>query len=149
MDTNAVDLKSRIRSDLVTARKQRDKARVLVLTTLLSDIRNQEIESGGALDDEGVVRVLTRGIKQRADAAEQMRRGGREDVASIEEAQAELLRGYLPEAMSEEEVRSLVRRAMEAGVTQMGPLMAHIMPTIRGRFDGKEANRIVREELGT
>lgn len=149
MDTNVGDLKSRIQADLIAARKQRDKAKVLVLSTLRSDIRNKEIDTGRALDDEGVVEVIVHGIKQRSDSADQMRRGDREDLAAVEEAQAEVLRAYLPEGMSEEEVRALVRQAMEEGVTQMGPIMARIMPEIRGRFDGKEANRIVREELGS
>jgi uncharacterized protein YqeY len=80
-----------------------------------------------------------------------MRAAGREDLASKEESQAEVLSVYLPEGLSEDEVRALVRQAIadgaNQGANQMGPLMGRIMPQIRGRFDGKEANRIVREEL--
>ena len=141
------DLKSRLRSDLNDARRQRDKPRMLVLSTMLSDVRNMEIEDGEEADDERVIRVLARGIKQRKDAAEQMRAAGRAELAATEVAQAEVLSAYLPEAMSDVEVRALVREAIESGVDQMGPLMASLMPKIRGRFDGKEANRIVREEL--
>jgi hypothetical protein len=143
------DLQSRIQADLVTARKQRDKARLLILSTLRSDVRNSEIDSGRTLDDEGVIQVLTRGIKQRRDAAEQMRQGGREELAAVEDAQAAVLQSYLPAGLSEDEVRALVRAAIAEGADQMGPLMGRIMPQIRGRFDGKEANRIVREELET
>ncbi len=141
------DLKSRLRSDLNDARRQRDKARTLVLSTVLSDVRNMEIEDREDADDERVIRVLARGIKQRKDAAEQMRDAGREDLAATEDAQAEVLSVYLPEGMSDDEVRALVREAIESGIDQMGPLMASLMPKISGRFDGKEANRIVREEL--
>ena len=77
-----------------------------------------------------------------------MRDANRPELAEQEEAQAEILETYLPQQLSEEEVRALVREAMAAGADQMGPLMGRIMPQIRGRFDGKEANRIVREELG-
>ncbi len=143
----ASDLKSRLRSDLNDARRQRDKPRTLVLSTMLSDVRNLEIEDGEEADDERVIRVLARGIKQRKDAAEQMRAAGREELAATEDTQAEVLSAYLPEGMSDDEVRALVREAIESGVDQMGPLMASLMPKIRGRFDGKEANRIVREEL--
>ena len=143
----ASDLKSRLRSDLNEARKQRDKPRILVLSTVLSDVRNKEIEDGAEADDERVIRVLARGIKQRKDAAEQMRDAGREDLAATEDAQAEVLSVYLPEGMSDDDVRALVREAIESGIDQMGPLMASLMPKIRGRFDGKEANRIVREAL--
>ncbi len=147
MEPNTSDLKSRIQSDLTVARKARDKARVLVLSTLRSDIRNKEIDGGRELDDDGVIQVITRGIKQRQDSAEQMRKGGRDDLAAVEEAQSEVLRAYLPAGLGEDEVRALVRQAVADGLNQLGPLMARIMPQIRGRFDGKEANRIVREEL--
>lgn len=143
----STDLKSRIQADLVEARKARDKERVLVLSTIRSDIRNREIDSGESLDDDGVIQVVSKAIKQRRDAADQMRAGGREELAGVEEAQAEVLQSYLPERLTEEEVRALVRKAISEGADQMGPLMGRIMPEIRGRFDGKDANRIVREEL--
>ena len=143
----ASELKTRIQSDLNAARKQRDKERTLVLSTVLSEIRNKEIDDGHEIDDDGVVGVLSRGIKQRKDAADQMRAAGRGELADQEGAQAEILSEYLPEGLSEEDVRQLVRGIIASGVEEMGPLMGRLMPEIRGRFDGKEANRIVREEL--
>jgi hypothetical protein len=143
----ASQLKSRLQADLNQARKQRDKERLLVLSTILADLRYREIEDGREATDEIVTQVLTRAIKQRKDASEQMRAGGREELAATEDAQAALLSAYLPEGMSEDEVRALVREAIASGLTEMGPLMGSLMPKIRGRFDGKEANRIVREEL--
>ena len=144
----ASDLKERIQRDLNTARKQRDKARLLVLSTLLSEIRNKEIDGGKELDDEGVIQVVSKAVKQRGDAAEQMRGAGRGELAEQEEAQAVILEEYLPTQLSEEEVRELVRGIVAAGAEEMGAVMGRLMPEIRGRFDGKEANRIVREELG-
>lgn len=144
----ASDLKKRIQADLNTARKERDKERTLVLSTALSEIRNKEIDVGAELDDDGVVQVLSRAIKQRKDAADQMRGAGREELAEREETQVEVLSEYLPEGLSEEEVREIVRGLIASGTDQIGPLMGRLIPEIRGRFDGKEANRIVREELG-
>lgn len=141
------ELKLRIQSDLNQARKDRDKERTLVLSTILAEIRNREIDDRKEVDDDTVVQVVSKGIKQRKDAAEQMRAGSRGDLADIEEEQARVLSEYLPEGLSEDEVRAMVREAIAAGADQMGPLMGRIMPQIRGRFDGKEANRIVREEL--
>lgn len=141
------DLKLRVQADLNEARKQRDKARTLVLSTLLSEIRNKEIDGRVDADDDAVIQVISKGIKQRKDASRQMRDAGREELAAIEDAQAEVLGEYLPKGLSEDEVRALVRAAIAAGANQMGPLMARVMPELRGRFDGKEANRIVREEL--
>ncbi len=144
----ASELKNRLQADLNAARKDRDKLRTLVLSTALSEIRNREIDEGGELDDEGVIGALTRGIKQRKDASEQMRAAGRGELADKEDDQARVLSEYLPEGLDEDEVRAIVREIVAEGVSDMGPLMGQLMPRIRGRFDGKEANRIVREELG-
>ena len=141
------ELKNRLRSDLTSARKDRDKLRTLVLSTILADVHNREIELRAELSDDQTIKVLSRGIKQRKDAASQMRAAGRDELASEEEAQLTVLSEYLPEGMSEDEVRALVRVAIEDGVDQMGMLMGRVMPQIAGRYDGKEANRIVREEL--
>ncbi len=138
---------TRLQADLNRARKDRDRARTLVLSTTLSDVRNREIENRRDASDEDVIAVLSRAVKQRREASEQMRAGGREDLASKEDTEAGILQGYLPEALSEDEVRTLVRKAVEGGADQMGAVMGSIMPSIRGRFDGREANRIVREEL--
>ena len=141
-------LKQQIQSDLIEARKARDRLRTVLLTTLLSEVRNREIEERSELKDEGVQAVVGRAIKQCRDAAEQMRDGGRPELADKEDAEAELLQIYLPPPLTEAEVRAMVQSALAAGADHMGALMGQIMPQIRGRFDGKEANRIVREELG-
>ena len=141
------ELKSRLQADLNAARKQRDKLRTLVISTALSEVRNKEIDQGADLDDEAVIQVVTKAIKQRRDASEQMRAAGRGELADKEDEQASVLSEYLPEGLTEEEVRAIVREIVASGVQEMGPLMGQVMPRIRGRFDGKEANRIVREEL--
>jgi uncharacterized protein YqeY len=143
----AETLKNRLQTDLTRARKDRDKARTLVLSTTISELKNREIETGKDASDDDVVAVLTRAIKQRREASEQMRSGGRQELAAKEDAEAVVLQGYLPEGMSEAEVRALAREAIAAGATQMGAVMGKLMPRIKGRFDGKEANRIVTEEL--
>ena len=142
------ELVDRLRADLTSARKARDKERTLVLSTVLSDVRNKEIDKGGELTDDDAVQVVTKAIKQRRDAAQQMHDAGREELAEHEEAQVEILKAYLPEGLSEGDVRAMVRSIVEGGADQMGAVMGQLMPQIRGRFDGKEANRIVREELG-
>jgi uncharacterized protein YqeY len=141
------DLRTRIQSDLTAARKRRDKARTILLTTTLSELRNREIDKRGDLTDEDVVEVLTRAVKQRREAADQMRRGDREELARKEEEEAEALQEYLPDQLEEAEVRALVRELVGEGADAIGPVMGRLMPRIKGRFDGKEANRIVREEL--
>lgn len=142
------DLKDRLRADLNGARRSRDKARTLVLSTVLSEVRNREIDTGATLDDEGVRGVLAKAIKQRKDAAAQMREGGRPELAENEEDQARLLREYLPPELTEAEVRAFVREIVKGGAGHVGAVMSQLMPRVRGRFDGKTASRIAREELG-
>jgi uncharacterized protein YqeY len=97
--------------------------------------------------DEDAVQVLAKAIKQRKDASDQMRAAGRDELAAVEDAQAAVLQGYLPAGLSEDEVRATVREIVAGGATSMGAVMGKLMPRIRGRFDGKEANRLVKEEL--
>jgi hypothetical protein len=141
------DLKGRIQADLNEARKQRDKERTLVLSTILSDLKNRELDAGGTLADEDAVKVIAKAIKQRKDASDQMRAAGRAELAAVEDTQAAVLQGYLPEGLSEDEVRAMIREIVAGGATAMGAVMGLLMPRIRGRFDGKEANRVVKEEL--
>lgn len=141
------DLKTRLQEDLNAARKQRDRALILVLSTTLSEIQNHEIEVRKPLPEEEVVRVVERAIKQRREAAEQMRAGQREELAAKEESEARVLSGYLPEPLTEAEVRALIQESIAGGADGIGGVMAAVMPRIRGRFEGKKANRIAREEL--
>lgn len=144
----AATLKERIRSDLNEARRAKDKLRTTVLTTILSEIRNKEIEHGRDATDEDVIGVVAKAVKQRHEASGQMRAAGRTELADKEDREAELLDAYTPESMSEAEVRGLVREAIAGGADNIGAVMGKLMPRIKGRFDGGEANRIVREELG-
>jgi uncharacterized protein YqeY len=142
------DLKDRIRSDLNSSRKSREKLRTLVLTTLISEIRNREIELGREVVNEEVESLLSTAIKRRREAAEQMRQGGREELAAREEEESEILRAYLPPQLDEAAVRVLVREAVAAGAADVGSVMKVVMPRVKGRFDGKELNRLAREEVG-
>jgi uncharacterized protein YqeY len=145
----SVPLKKRLQAELNEARKAREKLRTLVLSTTLSDLRNREIELGKEVDEAEVLSVLTKAMKRRKEAADQFRAAGREELAGKETAEAEILSAYLPEGLSEEKVREMVREILSGGATEMGPVMGQLMPRLRGRFDGKEANRIVREELAS
>ncbi|MBI4541328.1 MAG: GatB/YqeY domain-containing protein [Gemmatimonadetes bacterium] len=143
----ASQLKARLQEELNAARRARDRLRTLVLSTTLSELRNREIELRAEADDEEVRGVIARAIKKRREAAEQMRAGRRPELAEREEREAEILGAFLPPRLTEDDVRGLAREARAAGSASVGQVMGKIMPVIRGRFDGKEANRIVREVL--
>lgn len=140
-------LQVRLEEALNDARRARDRARLTLLSMTLAELRNRRIELGRELTDEDIHELLTRARKRRKEAADQMRAGGREELAANEEAESEMLAAFLPEPMHEAEVRAMVQRLRDEGVAETGPLMGRLMPLLRGRFDGREANRIVREEL--
>ena len=141
-------LKERVRADLNSARRERDKLRTTVLTTFLSEMRNREIELGREVADEDVLALATTAIKRRREAAEQMRAGGREELAVKEEQEAVILQDYLPPQLGEDEVREMIRRAIADGASNLGAVMKSVSPQIKGRFEGRELNRLAREELG-
>ena len=143
----ATSLQDEIRDALNQARKSRNRLRTVVLSTTLSEIRNREIRAGRPAGDDVVLEVIARGIKQRQDSVVQMRSGDREELALKEEEEARILSEFLPPQMDEDQVRALIRELVSQGATEMGPIMGKLMPWIRGRFDGKRANQIVREEL--
>lgn len=144
----AASLLERLRADLNRARKARDKDRTLLLGTTLAEARNREIELGRPLTDDDVSAVLTAAVKRREEAAHQMREAARTELADRETSEAEALRAYLPEQLGEDEVRALVADAVAAGASDLGAVMRAVMPRIRGRFDGRDANRLAREALG-
>jgi uncharacterized protein YqeY len=144
----AESLLEKLRADANAARRERDKLRTLVLTTTLSEVKNRAIELRRELTDEDVRDMIGRANKKRREAAEQIRAAGREELAAKEEQEAELLLMYMPAQLSEAEVREYVRAAVASGATTVGAVMSAVMPQVKGRFDGKETNRIVREELG-
>jgi uncharacterized protein YqeY len=141
-------LLERIRADMNAARKERDRLKTETLGTFLAEAKNKQIEKGGELAESDVLQLLTTAVKKRREAAEQMRAGGREELAAKEEQEIELLNVYLPAQLGEDEVRAVVREAVAGGATDLGAVMKAVMPKVKGRFEGKELNRIVREELG-
>ena len=143
----STDLKSKLRADLIEVRKSRKRLEITVISSLLAEIRNKEIELGDDLDDSEIMKVIIKAVKQRREASEMMRSGGRSDLADKELEEMSILQVYLPAMLNESEIRNVVRTAIQEGFDQMGNLMAEVMPKLQGRVDGREVNRIVREEL--
>lgn len=129
------------------ARKQRDAARTILLSTILADIKNREFELKHPASDDEVVEVLRRGIKRRHEAAEAYTAGKRPDVAEKELGEAKALEAYLPPAVDPEEIRQAVRAAIASGAKDLGKVMGLVMPQFKGKADGKVINQIVSEEL--
>ena len=140
-------LPERLRAAMNEARKTRDQARTLLLSTILSDVQNRELELNHPASDEEAADVLRRGVKRRRESIEQYETGRRLDLAARERAEVQMLEEFLPAAVAPEEIRAAVRAAIAGGANALGPLMAKVMPQFKGRADGKLVNQIVREEL--
>jgi len=139
-------LLARLQEDLNAARKSQDKARVLLIGSIISDARNREIELKRDLTDDDVIDVFRRGIKRRRESIE-MYAGKRDDLADKERAEVALLETYLPAAVDPEELRAAVRAAIAGGATQIGAVMGKVLPQFKGRAEGSTINAIAREEL--
>lgn len=137
-----------VQGELLDARKAQDKDRVLLLGTVLSEIKNREIELKRDLTDEDVVEVLRKAIKRRRESVEMYQQAGREELASAERREAEALETWLPAAPTEAEMRAVARAAVDAGAAALGAVMGALMKAFKGKADGAVLNRIAREELG-
>ena len=142
-------LAERLRAAMNEARKQRDQARTLLLSTILSDVKNREIELNRPPTDDETVEVVRRGIKKRREAVEAYEKGGRTEAANTEKAEIQTLETFLPAAVPPDEIRAAVREAIAGGASDLGKVMGVVMPRFKGRADGKLINQIVREELST
>lgn len=141
------DLLDRIQSALTASRKAQARDRVLVLGTVLSAIKNREIELKRPLEDNDVIEALRRAIKTRRESIEQFEKGARPDLAAVEQAQVKVIEEFLPADVDPAEIRAAVRAAIAAGATDLGKVMGLVMPAFKARADGKVINQIVREEL--
>jgi uncharacterized protein YqeY len=141
-------LLAKLQSDMTSARKAQNKAQVLLLGTIIADVRNREIELKRDASDDDVIEVLRRGIKKRRESIEMYDKGGRADLAAVERAEVEALGTYLPAAVGDEEIRKAVVAAIDGGAANVGAVMGKVMGQFKGRADGATINAIVREELG-
>ena len=140
-----------LQSDLKTALKAGEKEKVATLRLLLSAIHNEEIRTGGALDDQAFLKLVRKSIKQRKDSAEQYRNGDREELAAKEEREAEILAAYMPPEIGEDEIRAALREYIAAeglaGPSAIGPIMKEMLARFAGQADGGTINRLAREIL--
>jgi uncharacterized protein YqeY len=140
-------LQERLQLELTTARKAQDKPATLLLGTTLSEVKNRSIELKRDLTDDDVVDVVRKGIKRRRESIEMFEKGGRQELADKERAEITLLERYVPAQVSPDELRAAVRAAIAAGATNVGAVMAKVMPQFKGRAEGSTINGIAREEL--
>ncbi len=148
-----MSLKEQLTADMKTAMKAKaeGKQRLAVIRMVRSAIRQQEIDGKQDLDDEGVIGIISKEVKMRKDSLEEFQKGNREDLVAQVKAEIAVLMPYLPQQLSEEEIRGFVQEAVDksgaSSQKDMGKVMGLLMPKVKGRADGKLVNSIVREIL--
>lgn len=145
-------IKASLSEQMKSAMKSGDKDKLSFARNLHAAIRKKEIDERIDLDDAGVQKIITSLVKQRQDSIEQFKQGGREDLVAKEQAELCFLMSFMPEQMSEDEVRKLVdwavTEAKASGPKDMGNVMKLLMPKVQGRADGKIVSQCVKERLG-
>jgi uncharacterized protein YqeY len=140
-----------IQSDLSAATKAQDRPRVAALRLLVDALQKEAKQARGELDEQQEIAVLKRERKRRGEAAEAYRKGGRDDAATAEEAEAEIIDAYLPAQISDEELQELIADALaETGAAspkEMGKVMSAVMARAQGRADGRRVSELVKERL--
>jgi uncharacterized protein len=146
-------LKDQLRSDLTTAMKARDETRTRTLRMALTSISNEEVAGPAArnLTDDEVIRILTREAKRRREAAAAFADAGRDDQAAAERAEEQVLAGYLPAQLDDDELAAMVATAIAetgaAGPAGIGQVMKVVTPRVAGRAEGSRVAALVRSQL--
>jgi uncharacterized protein YqeY len=146
-----LSLTERIQADTTAAAKARDRERLAALRLLLDALNKEAKEARGTLDEQREIAVLKRERKRRAEAADAYRKGGREELAAGEEAEARMIEEYLPAEISDEELEGLIADALSetgaASQKEMGKVMSAVMAKAGGRADGRRVSELVRSRL--
>jgi len=146
-----MNLNERLNEDMKQAMKEKDKFRLSVIRMVRSSIKNIEIDEKRSLTDEEVLDILQREVKQRKDSLQEFTKAGREDLATDVQAEIAVISKYLPEQLSEEEIKAVVQQTIqEVGASSkadMGKVMGALMPKVKGRADGRLINQIVQQLL--
>jgi uncharacterized protein YqeY len=146
-----MDKKAKLENDLKEAMRARDDVRKRTIRMALCAIKLAEVERRSALDDEAILGLLQKEVKTRNEAIADAEKAARPDLIASAQAELEVLKGYLPQPFTEEELETLARQAIaESGVTSVkeaGQVMKLLIPRLQGRADGKAASEKVRALL--
>lgn len=146
-----MSLKIRLRDDMQTAQRSKDKPRLGVIRLIMAAIKQREVDERTELDDEQVLAILDKMAKQRRESIEQFRQANRTDLVDQETFELELIRTYLPAALSVEELTHLIDQALSdsgaESVRDMGQVMSLLKPQVQGRADMSAVSAEVKQRL--
>lgn len=146
-----MNLSERLNEDMKQAMKSRDKFTLSTIRMVRSTIKYLEIDLKRTLDDNEVLDILSREIKQRKDALQEFEAAGRDELAASTKAEIEIIIKYLPQQLTEEEIKVIVQQTIQetgaSSKSEMGKVMSALMPKVKGRADGKLVNQAVQQFL--
>jgi len=146
-----VSLKKQLMDDMKTAMKEKDRLRKATITLLRADIKRFEVDKRKEITEDGIIDLISKQIKQKKSAILDFRKGGREDLVQEAEAEMEVLMKYLPEQLTDEELKEIIGNAIAElkaeSMKDMGKVMGAVSPIIKGKADGKTASDIVKALL--
>ena len=149
---NNPTLKQHIQDDMKTAMKAHDSRRLGTIRLLLAAIKQREVDERIMLDDSQILAVIDKMIKQRQDSANQFQQAQRIDLAEQENFEISVLQAYLPPALSDQEIQSLIEQAIASlnasSMKDMGRVMTELKPQLQGRADMAVVSQIIKEKLG-
>jgi uncharacterized protein len=153
MTTSGTSLKGQLQAAMKTALKAGEKKKLGAIRLILAAIKQLEIDGRTELDDQGIIAVLDKMVKQRRDSAKQYRAADRIDLADVEEYEIAVIQEYLPKPLTPEEVLQMIKMAVaESGadtVKDMGKVMALLKPKMQGRADMAAVGQEVKKFLST
>jgi len=144
-------LKQSLTEAMKDAMRAKDKERLGAIRLILAEIKRIEVDERVEIEDDRVLAILDKMVKQRKDSAEQYRQAGREDLAAIEDAEIRVIQGFLPAALSDEELDRLIKMAVEqsgaSSMQDMGKVMGVLKPQVQGRADMGAVSQKVKAQL--
>ena len=150
---NDMSLKDEINKEMKAAMKSRDKDRLKTIRLILSEIKRVEVDERIAVDDQRILSILAKMIKQRRDSIAQYDSAGRTELSKIETDEITVINEFLPEALTDDEINNLIEKAIsETGadsMKDMGKVMGIIRPQIQGRADAGDVSKRVKEALNS
>ena len=146
-----MSLKERLMADLKTAMKEKDKLRKDVITKVRASVKQKEVDERVELEDADIENIISKQLKEKKASIEEFKKGNREDLVEKTNDEIEILLEYLPEQLSDEELKEIIKKVIdENNITSMkdiGLLMKNVMPLVKGKADGKQVNVIAKELL--
>lgn len=147
-----MSLKDRLLEDMKIAMKEKDSIKKNTVQMVRSAVLQVEKDNKVTLDDDGIIEVIAKEVKKRKDSMPDFEKSGRQDLVDALKAEIDVLLGYLPQQLTEEELEVLVKQAIAdtgaASAKDMGKIMQAVMPQVKGRADGKLINQIAKKILG-